>query len=436
MAHLEERLWTSAFTGMSRRDRRPCRYSVYLPDHLAGRHFVLDGDVAADVADAEADLIRLNAAADDLADTEALARLLLRAESVASSRIEGLVVGGRRLLRADAARQMGEEVRDVTAAEVLANIDAMVWGVAAVEPGARITMEILQEVHRRLMASSRIQDHGGSIRTVQNWIGGSGHNPCSAAFVPLPPEDVPTLLDDLLAFCNDDGLSPLVQAAIAHAQFETIHPFVDGNGRAGRTLVHLVLRRRGIATHFLPPVSLILATWADDYVAGLTATRYVDEPSSEAAHVGMTRWIEPFAAATRRAVLDARQFEERVRQLQAAWRERIGNPRRDSAMHRLIGALPAAPVLTVATAAELTDRSFQAANQAMDRLVAAGVLVQVNVARRNRAFEAPELINAFTALERQLASPAGDTLVSRRFATCRRGPTDRARETGCSAYAA
>ena len=125
MAHLEERLWTSAFAGMTRRDRRPRRYSAYLPDRLAARHVVLDGDVAADVADAEAELIRLNAAADTLVDTEALARLLLRAESVASSRIEGLVVGSRRLLRADTARQLGEEVRDVTAAEILANIDAI-----------------------------------------------------------------------------------------------------------------------------------------------------------------------------------------------------------------------------------------------------------------------------------------------------------------------
>ena len=101
-----------------------------------------------------------------------------------------------------------------------------------------------------------------------------------------------------------------------------------------------------------------------------------------------------------------------MRRLQAAWRERIGNPRRDSAMHRLIGALPAAPVLAATTASELTDRSFQAANQPIDRLVAADVLVQVNVGRRNRTFEAPELIDAFTALEWQLASPEGDTLVS------------------------
>ena len=412
MARFEERSWEPDFSAPTRRDRRPCRYSVYLPDLLTDRRFAFVGDVAADVADAEADLVRLNGAVDALADAEGLARLLLRAESVASSRIEGLVVGGRRLLRADAARQLGEEVRDVTAAEVLANIDAMVCGVEAVEPGGPITLGILLEVHRRLLEGTRLEEHGGRIRTVQNWIGGSGHDPCSAAFVPPPAEDVPALMDDLVAFCNDDGLPALAQAAIAHAQFETIHPFVDGNGRAGRVLIHLALRRRGVAVRFLPPVSLVLATWADDCVAGLTATRYVGEPGSEAAHVGVNRWTALFAAACRRAVADAGWLEERVRQLQETWRQRVGNPRRDSAVQRLIGALPAAPVLTVAAAAELTGRSFQASNQAMDRLVEAGVLVQVNVGRRNRAFEAPELIDLFTALERQLASPAGDILVT------------------------
>ena len=412
MARFEERLWDPNFAGLTRRDRRACRYSVYLPDHLSDRRFTFDGDVAADVADAEAGLVRLNAAVGALADTEALARLLLRAESVASSRIEGLVVGGRRLLRADAARQLGEEVRDLTAAEVLANIDAMVWGVEAVEPNGRITLDILLEVHRRLLVGNRLEEHGGHFRTVQNWIGGSGHNPCSADFVPPPAEDVPALLDDLITFCNDDGLPALSQAAIAHAQFETIHPFVEGNGRAGRVLIHLVLRRRGIATRFLPPVSMVLATWSDDYVAGLTATRYAGEAVSEAAHDGMNRWTALFAAACRRAVADAAWFEERVRQLQAAWREQAGRPRRDSGVQRLIMELPADPVLTVATAAELIGRSFQAANQAIDRLVAAEVLVQVSVGRRNRAFEAPELIDLFVALERQLASPSGDILIA------------------------
>ena len=412
MASLEERRWAGDPAGLTRRDRRPCTYRVYLADRLAGRRFVLDGDVAADVADAEAALLRLDASAAALAGTEALARLLLRAESVASSRIEGLEVGGRRLLRADAARQLGEASRDVTALEVLGNIDAMVWGVDTVEPGGSITVHTLLEAHRRLLAGTRLENHAGRLRTLQNWIGGSAYNPCSAEFVPPPPEAVAGLLDDLLAFCNDDALPALAQAAIAHAQFETIHPFVDGNGRTGRVLIHLVLRRRGLGLRVLPPVSLVLATWSRDYIAGLTGTRYVGPPDSAEAHAGTNRWIGLFASACRRAVEDAARFEVHVRALQAAWIERAGRPRRDSAARRLIEALPAAPVLTVYSAATLIDRSFQAAGQAIDRLVSAGVLAQANAGRRNRTFEAPELIEAFTALERQLASPAGDTRVS------------------------
>ena len=164
MATLETRRWEGDLAGLTRRDHRPGNYEVYLPDPLAGRNFSLDGDVAADVSEAEAALVRLNTSGSALAGSEALARLLLRAESVASSRIEGLVIGGRRLLRADAARQMGEYPSDVTAAEVLGNIDAMVWGVEAVGPGGQITVEILLEAHRRLLAGTSLEEHGGRIR--------------------------------------------------------------------------------------------------------------------------------------------------------------------------------------------------------------------------------------------------------------------------------
>ena len=412
MARFEARRWGGDASGPTRRDRRPCGYEVYIPDPLAGRRFVLDGDVAADVADAEAALVRLDAAAGALADTEALARLLLRAEAVASSRIEGLEVGGRRLLRAQAARQLGEDPLDVTAAEVLGNIDAMLWAVDAVPSGGAITPEIMLETHRRLLASTRLAEHAGRIRTVQNWIGGSAHNPCAAAFVPPPPELVDGLFADLAAFCNGDALPAVAQAAIAHAQFETIHPFVDGNGRTGRALIHLVLRRRGLAPRILPPISLILATWPRDYVAGLTGTRYDGAPESDQAHSGLNRWIALFASACRRAAEDAGRFEEQVRALQDSWRERLGSVRRGSAADLLMRALPGAPLLTTATASELIGRSFQATSLAIDRLAQAAILRQVTVGRRNRAFEAPELIETFTALERQLASPEGDTLVS------------------------
>ncbi len=413
MAHLEARYWEGQAAGPTRRDRRPCNYSVYLPDKLSERRFVLDGDVAADVAAAETALVRLDTAASALDNTEALARLLLRAECIASSRIEGLEVGGRRLLRANAARQLGEDPRDVTATEVLGNINAMVWGVHDTELGDMMTVESLLEVHRRLLAGTRLEEHGGRIRDMQNWIGGSAYNPCSTDFVPPPPESVVRLLDDLFTFCNDDSLPALAQAAIAHAQFETIHPFVDGNGRTGRILFHLIMRRRGLGLRILPPISLILATWSRDYVAGLTATRYVGSPDSNEAHAGVNQWIALFASACHRAIDDASRFEEQVRTLQKSWHERAGHVRRDSAVRLLIGALPAVPVLTTSTAAKLIGRSFQATSQAINQLMEAGVLTQVTVGRRNRIFEAPELIEAFTALERQLASPEGNTRISR-----------------------
>ena len=216
-------------------------------------------------------------------------------------------------------------------------------------------------------------------------------------------------LRDLCDFCNADSLSPVAQAAMAHAQFETIHPFIDGNGRTGRALIHMVLRRRGLAPRVLPPLSLVLATWATAYVAALTGTRYLGSSTSAAASEGLDQWVALFAAACRRAVTDAEAFEERVAALEIGWRSRLSPVRRNSATDLLLSALPGAPILTVQAAASLVGRTVQAANEAVARLEHAGILRQVTVGRRNRAFEAPQLIRAFTDLERQLASPTGDT---------------------------
>jgi Fic family protein len=373
---------------------------------------MLDGDVAADVADAESAIARLNVRARALVDTEALARLLLRAESVASSRIEGLEIGARRLLRADAAREFGEAPTDVTAVEVLGNIDAMTFGTQAIGEGDPITIDVLLEIHRRLLAATHLSEHAGKVRTIQNWIGKSSYNPCGADFVPPPPDRVEPLLEDLCAFCNDDQLPAVAQAAIAHAQFETIHPFVDGNGRVGRALIQLVFRRRGLAPRALPPISLVLATRANDYIDGLAATRYEGSPDGKAAHDGVNLWVGRFASAAQRSVLDATTFEGRVDGLEASWRDRLGTVRRGSATDILLQRLPALPVLTVNSAAALIGRSFLATNQAIDRLVKENVLTSIRAGRRNRAFEAPELISAFTDFERGLASPTGDTRVA------------------------
>jgi Fic family protein len=414
MSELLKRHWQSevAGSGLSRRDSRSCDYSAYLPDPLLDRRFALDGDVAADIADAEAAITQLNAEATALVDTEALARILLRAESVASSRIEGLEIGARRLLRAEAVRSLREPSSDVTATEVLGNIDAMLYGVEQIGPGDEITVDLLLEIHRRLLAGTRLETHVGSFRQVQNWIGGSDYNPCSADYVPPPHELVPDLMEDLCSFCNTEGLPAVAQAALAHAQFETIHPFVDGNGRTGRAIIHLVLRRRGLAPRVLPPVSLVLATLARDYVGGLTASRYVGSPTSSDATAGANAWLATFAGACVRSVTDAATFESRAVALEQEWRERLDRVRANSATDLLLHRLSGAPVLTAESAATLIGRTFKPANDAIQRLVEAGILHQITIGRRNRAYEAPEIIEAFTDLERQLASPAGNTRTS------------------------
>ncbi|MDP2182051.1 MAG: Fic family protein [Actinomycetota bacterium] len=410
MAYFVKEYWVSEGDGITRNDRRGCAYDAYVPDPLTGRTFTLDGEVAADVADAEAAILRLNAAASSLANTEAIARLLLRAEAVASSRIEGLQVGARRLLRVEAAREFeGRSRMDVTAEEVLGNIDAMAAALASAESEDRITVETILGIHERLLANTDLARFAGQVRDVQNWIGGSAYNPCAAAYVPPPPSEVPALLADLAEFCNDDSLPAVAQAAVAHAQFETIHPFVDGNGRTGRALIHLILRRRGLAPRVVAPVSLVLATLAVDYMSALTTYRYDGEPTSADALRGLNRWIALFSGCCTRSVRDAGVFGQRVLAIQAEWRERLGAVRRGSSADILMDELPGMPILTVNGAARLLDRSFRATNLGIEMLVDAGVLRQVNVGRRNRAFEAIEIIEAFTAFERQLASPSGDT---------------------------
>ncbi len=425
MSKVVRRRWnTDLGSGVSRKDRMSCEYEAYVPDLLAVRNIVLDGDVAADVADAELAIARLDGDASALVETEALARILLRAESVASSRIEGLQVGVGRLLRAEVERDLSGRVKDVTATEVLANIDAMQFAAQSIGPGDEIALTSLLEIHRRLLSGTWLEEHGGRVRAQQNWIGGSAHNPCSAVFVPPPPEMLAQLLDDLCAFCNEDSLPAVAQAAIAHAQFETIHPFVDGNGRTGRALIHLILRRRGLACRVLVPVSLVLATWAQDYIAGLSITRYRGSASSQAAREAINVWVARFAAACSRAVADAAAFEARVAGIENSWRAQLGPIRRGSATELLLRALPGAPLITVGGAAALVGRSYAAVNEALARLLEAGVIRQVGVGRRNRAFEAPDCVAAFTDLERQLASPVGNTSVA---APARKVPARRAK---------
>ena len=302
--------------------------------------------------------------------------------------------------------------RDELAQQVLFNIDAMSVALLLAESEADFTLGTILRIHEELLTGTGQEQYAGKVRTVRNWLGGNPHNPCAATYVPPPPEEVPRLLEDLAAFCNDDSLPAVAQAAIAHAQFETIHPFVDGNGRTGRALIHVILRRRGLAPSVLPPISLILATFSKQYIRGLTIYRYEGPPDGEDAIDGANSWVGLFARACQRSCRDASTFEDHVCEIQERWRERLSPIRRNSSVELLIDALPGQVILTVGQASHLIGRSFRAANLAVQELVQAGILRQVNVGKRNRAFEAVEIIDAFTDLERTLASPADDTRVA------------------------
>lgn len=402
--------WAPTFHGLSRRERQGCDYDAYIPDALQGWQLTLPSELVADISDAEAAVTSLNADGTAHASLEGMARFLLRAESVASSKIEGIEAGPRRLVAAEALLAWGGATSDRAAAEILGNIHAMDSAISETE---HLDVERIREVHRQLMASSATPGIAGEVRDQQNWIGGSSYHPCRAAYVPPPPEDVPALLADLTEFARGDEHAPIVQAAIAHAQFENIHPFADGNGRTGRALIHIILRRRGLSPTFVPPISLVLATWSNDYIDGLTRFRHTGAPDvperSEAAHA----WLRTFSAATRRACADARLYAERIDRLSDHWHTVVGKVRKGSALELILGVLPGSPLLTVTSAAAMINRSEVAASAAINRLVETGVLLQRNVGRqRYRVFEAPDILDLFTALERALASPTGDTATS------------------------
>jgi Fic family protein len=427
VATLIRQRWTSSFEGMSRLDRQGCEFDAYLPDPLAGWDLALPADLVADLTDAEDAIRQLNTSTTSHVSLEGLARFLLRAESVASSKIEGLEAGPRRLLDAEVVLTQGGDAADRIAVEVLANVAAME---AAVELGSStgtITLDDLLGIHRTLMERSSMPHIGGVVRTTQNWIGGSSYNPCSAAFVPPPPESLEVLLQDLLTYVNGDDHPTLVQAAIAHAQFETLHPFADGNGRTGRALIHVILRRRGLALRFVPPISLVLATWASDYIAGLTAYRHVGAPDSPERSTGAGTWLRTFATATHRSCHDAEAYANKIDTLDARWRDQLGRVRANSAVELLLDVLPGVPVITVESAARLIGRSEMRTGEAVNRLEAAGVLRQRNVGRqRYRVFEAADVVDLFTGLERALASPTDNTATA---APARRVPR-RAKPTG------
>ena len=349
---------------------------------------------------------RLDATAAVLTNSEALARLLLRAEAVGSSQIEGLVVGARRLLKAEVLR---ERQRDVTAEEVLGAVDAMTWVTESVQAGDKLEVEHLLEAHRRLMAHSPTPEFGGEVRYLQNWIG--GRSPAEAYYVPPPAHLIPDLLADLMTFVRESRLPVLAKTAIAHAQFETIHPFADGNGRTGRALIHLILRAEGLVD---ANRAAGVAVARDPRHAVRRGTDRLPA-RRQADHAARPHRRRTMAADVRRRVQSRDRGGRPLRADRGRPQDRLaragragpgGLGRRTADRHA-----PGRAGAHARGAAQLIDRSQQAANQALARLVEARILREVTDGRRNRVYEAPELIDAFTLLERRFASPAADTRI-------------------------
>jgi Fic family protein len=388
--HYVDRVWQFDPTLYApARYRRACRYRAFVPDPVSGLDFRMDARLAGVVSDAENALRDLNETAAPALSP--LARLLLRTESIASSRVEGMQMDVRQLARAEARAETGGRA-SAAALEILANVDAMELAILGAAVAEHFSVDRILEIHARLMEHAPHAHIAGRLRTTQNWIGGNDYNPCGADYVPPPPEEVEPLLDDLCRAIAEEALPPLVQAALVHAQFETIHPFDDGNGRTGRALIHVVLRRRGIAPDYVPPISVVLASRKDRYIEGLEQYR---EDELEA-------WLERFVVAAAQSARLAEAYVEAVERLMERWRGQLAagaNPRSDAAAWAVIDVLPAHPIITAPLAAAATGRAKSAVSRAVTELQDASVLLPLSKSRRNRSWEADGLLDLVASLE-------------------------------------
>jgi len=355
-------LWEGGGYG-PRKHRKPLRYSAFVPDPI------LEWDprstVAAThaVAEATSALSALLSAAEPLVDVfhPPLQAALLRSEALGSSFIEGLHTSSRQLALAEHNSQRATP----TVRAVLGNIEAMQRAIErSVASDAPLTVDDIVDVHHALLNGTTESRFAGVIRHQQNWIGGTSFSPRDAEFVPPPPDRLPELLADLVGFCNRTDLPAITQAAAAHAQFETLHPFGDGNGRAGRCLIHLVLGQRGLEGPLRPPISLVLARDKHAYITGLTAFRE-GKPD---------HWIGSFADSVSAAVAGVHSLLADLADLQADLMERAGNPRRDSAAALAISLIASHTVWSASLLAAAGETTKAASRNALNRLESSGVL--------------------------------------------------------------
>lgn len=334
---------------------------AFVPDLLAGCAVDLPERVARATERAAASLRR----ADEQVNQrfEALARLLLRAEGVASSHIEGV----RAPAELVAVAEVDPTAVDASSAWVADNLAAVDASLAHARSEAPLGVRELHAWHRRLMAHGALPaELVGQFRRAQNWVGGA--TPREAAYVPPPAEHVDELMRDLLRFTNFSELDPITVAAVAHAQFEAVHPYGDGNGRLGRVLIGWVLARRtGIAVP--PPVSVVIARDVGGYLSGLTRFR-------QGGISGWVNWVAEAISRSAEQVVELVGYAEDVRR---RWEGLVADLRADAAARRLLDIISRHLVITGPQAAELLGVSAPTARRAIEALLARGILTPLDL---------------------------------------------------------
>jgi Fic family protein len=366
-------------SGLPRADARRVgtAYRAAVPPSIAELSPALSAQAAADVEEAAMALRAFDATLGG--EIAPFAAVLLRSESAASSQIENLSASARKIAEAELGGTASEHAR-----MIVANVHAMD---AALRMADHLDEAAVLAMHGALMAASD-PDIAGRWRTDQVWIGGRAAfgpgTPHDADFVPPVAERVPAAMTDLMAFTRRDDMPVLAQVAIAHAHFETIHPFPDGNGRTGRALLHALLRAKGVTRHVSVPISAGLLTDTAGYFAALTCYRDGD--------------MEPIVRGVARAALlgvaSGQELVADLREIRASWDDALTGLRSDAGARRLADGLLRHPVIDAPLAREiLAIRNNE--HRHIEALVERGILIgHTDFKTRNRSWRAPQILHA------------------------------------------
>ncbi len=367
---------------------QPAGYRAFVPAPLPPRPPIrMMGTIQAMLSAADRALGRLDGAIHTLPEADLFVLMYIRKEAVLSSQIEGTQSSLQDVLAAEARLLSPGGAGDT--GEVINHIAAMNHGLERLSD-LPLSVRLIREMHERLLRGVRGgRSTPGELRRSQNWIGPAGCTPRDAVFVPPPFEEVPRALGDLETFLHqDDDLPPLVRIGLAHAQFETVHPFLDGNGRVGRLLIAFFLCERRILAKPVLYISHFFKRHRAEYYERLQAVR--DAGDWEGWLAFFLRGVAEVgdeAVATARRILDLRETHR------AAVTAHLGRAAGNG--HRVLEALYRKPAITVSDVREIANLSYPAANNLVARLVSIGILERFGDRRRNRAFLYRDYIRVF-----------------------------------------